>query len=527
MLRDYSGRIVLCSATFVVPSRQPIPSVHTHYAEWLADPSIFIVRSISSALSAAPPTVSRTPLFDHRPEVRCHRPNTDVLFGIEYLNDEAEDFHQDESQYDLGIFAVRHVDKEIPADFYSKTLEDPELTKLLKPENFDWSSYDSDGDDESQFTDSGYSSRCEPSDSDERAHEPPEITPQGAANTKDDPSRQMNSRKPSSSITADLGLPYSSPTKMLSCVDTLRPQPFVLQFDETQTIGKENPQLTVGGPSRDPNDIDVSNSHCFVDQQEPGVWDFAAREERARQEWWIANHSNVHHFNWLGNPILEPSYTPPEVSLFVILSPPKPWLHSMSRIGVILWQAMKFVDPVLYDGNWGDLRRYRGLALLQSITGHTFKFYTKEGAWVYDDYSWDDNVPCSDPMDLDIYQSKPWLPVNGWLESEVCPTRQEYMLRASRYMDGQMRTKRRRPRPYQQSPLRICASIKGSSLLRTCSLKEPAIEDSQLEVWGFVPNPLFYRRWLGLEMGFSKISRYKNRDNIGSGNTVDNTYNWF
>ncbi|QSS58646.1 hypothetical protein I7I51_08074 [Histoplasma capsulatum] len=120
-------------------------------------------------------------------------------------------------------------------------------------------------------------------------------------------------------------------------------------------------------------------------------------------------------FNWADDVEDSVDHTSPEVSLFVIVSPPKPLFSGrLMRQAVTLWQAMKFVDPILYRGDWEDLK-FSGRELLKAITGQAFQFYTPAGTWQHDTHQPDIQQPIVDPSNPQFYASEKGLPLNGWL----------------------------------------------------------------------------------------------------------------
>nr|KMM65884.1 hypothetical protein CPAG_02225 [Coccidioides posadasii RMSCC 3488] len=453
-LWDYSGRLMLCNATFVVPSRESTSSIYDFCAERLGDSVYMVQRALQPSKSSL--EMPRVSSSDYGSKVKCSRSDVDILFDIEYFKKRTDDFGRDESQYDLGLFAVRPLDKNAtaPHDAYPGNLtEDAELSKLLKPEPFDWS----DCDDEVFRTDNPGHIPCNgreiTGNRDRSSEETPGQSMKSAGNATLEESC-LESVTPSTTTKSDPG------SSVLPQADIIRSEPLIVETTQRYDIETESNDSQEGPRCADA-DGNFPFTHCLIDHECLQDLLSIAHFEKSWQGWWMDNRPHVHHFNWLGEPISERSFTPPEVSLFVILTPPKPWLNSTSRVGTILRQAMKFVDPVLYDGEWGDLARYRGHELLRAITGRVFQFYTAEGVWLQDKYGWDDRVPCYDPADPIMYLAEPWLPVNGWMATLFCPTRHEYVSESSRLMDATKWTRRRFPRPSQRSPLSGCVMMEG------------------------------------------------------------------
>ncbi|KAL8653440.1 MAG: hypothetical protein Q9210_002097 [Variospora velana] len=87
------------------------------------------------------------------------------------------------------------------------------------------------------------------------------------------------------------------------------------------------------------------------------------------------------HYNFLGQIIDLHSKTPVTVSFFVQLSAPvKPYRNEFSRMGVILSQANKYIDAVIYDGP-PELLSHRGTALQEQTTGYVSKLNDYEGSF--------------------------------------------------------------------------------------------------------------------------------------------------
>ncbi|KAJ5124280.1 uncharacterized protein N7515_008105 [Penicillium bovifimosum] len=96
---------------------------------------------------------------------------------------------------------------------------------------------------------------------------------------------------------------------------------------------------------------------------------------------------DIHHFNWLGNPVYHSVTTPPAHSLAIIRAPPKaPTGSHMYRVTAIMNRAMQLVDPVLVDKDQdaGLVLELHGSELIRESEGHVFKFYSPHGSWVHD-----------------------------------------------------------------------------------------------------------------------------------------------
>lgn len=101
-----------------------------------------------------------------------------------------------------------------------------------------------------------------------------------------------------------------------------------------------------------------------------------------------------HHVNFLGNPCLTRSNTPPEVSMWVVVTSSSRGDHeTLSRKGVITAQANKLIDPFEYDSTNSDLRGLAGSELKNAFIGKVRKVYLDCGTWVDDSYSAKDHIP--------------------------------------------------------------------------------------------------------------------------------------
>ncbi|KAE8133299.1 hypothetical protein BDV38DRAFT_286892 [Aspergillus pseudotamarii] len=133
----------------------------------------------------------------------------------------------------------------------------------------------------------------------------------------------------------------------------------------------------------------------------------------------------IHHFNWLGYPIYEPSGTPPAISLLFQLADPKmPNPRDELRIQSIFARAMMFIDPVIVELEKGleDLDR-EGFDLVRWATGRVTRFYSLHGRWTDDRFEWEE---CRTPDKgiLEQYQSGSVACGNGFIS--LCNIRSRY-----------------------------------------------------------------------------------------------------
>lgn len=133
----------------------------------------------------------------------------------------------------------------------------------------------------------------------------------------------------------------------------------------------------------------------------------------------------IHHFNWLGYPICEPSGTPPAISLLFQLADPKmPNPRDELRFQSIFATAMMFIDPVIVELEEGleDLDR-EGFDLVRWATGRVTRFYSLHGRWTEDQFEWEE---CRTPDEgrLEQYQSGSVACGNGFIS--LCNIRSRY-----------------------------------------------------------------------------------------------------
>ncbi|KAL4794518.1 hypothetical protein BDV19DRAFT_390123 [Aspergillus venezuelensis] len=94
--------------------------------------------------------------------------------------------------------------------------------------------------------------------------------------------------------------------------------------------------------------------------------------------------NRIHHFNWQGVPICEPSNTDPEVSLFAIMGNQKmfpPTISELDWSDIVLRNALDYVDPVfvrLRDRVPIPEGRHE---LMEYARGQTFKCNSEHGRW--------------------------------------------------------------------------------------------------------------------------------------------------
>ncbi|KAL2373977.1 hypothetical protein RJ035_007520 [Blastomyces gilchristii] len=362
--------------------------------------------------------------------------DVDELFDIEHLPPIVDNYCEDQSQYELGLFAVRRLDvfpeasassvpgpsdiegsprerKNFRREKLRGSVQSQERTKyvgaatsddilsLLKPETFNWV------DEVEQST-----------EQEEEDHK------NASMFFVVDSLEHSNPSGPPASL--------NDPLDTETLQEGSRLQDIEIHLDNM-------PQYLALAPAKSPLKL-VSSE---------------AAKEMARQIDLIRNYPNIHHFNWLGDAMMERSYTSPEISLFVIVSPPKPlYSEHLMRQAVTLWQAMKFVDPILYRGRWEDLT-FSGHRLFKAVTGQAFQLYTPVGTWQHDAPDPDFQEPIVDSSDLHSYASETGIPLNGWLSVHFAFTRDEYLDQANKHSEPKSKERLER-RPFRRSPLQQC-----------------------------------------------------------------------
>ncbi|KAI2239273.1 hypothetical protein LOZ14_002643 [Ophidiomyces ophidiicola] len=369
---------LLCSssATFIVPLRQPPRDASPFFARWLPDVAVFLVEHCFS-----------------------------VPVGVQRFEDGTKSARVQESSRGVGLAEVcqfnetlpRHSDRSLQA-----ALSEEEIAELLKLDQFDW------GDE--IFTD-------------------PMLVESESRNEQDHALdfMQQTDTKRNGEVSSVALLEHNMTNTDMSCDPGPVPPTVVLpitalsnpvtdsvtaaMFLEYETIFTDDST----GLSHDGQPADILPLSC------------AAGDEILWQQRCMARDPGIHHFNWLGRPVSERSHTPPEVSLVVITSSPKPWMHDISRAGAMMRQALTYVDPVLFKGDKSILSRFRGHALMQALRGRVCQFYTPNGTWQKDQNGHCDIEPWPDPGHPRAYLTSPWLIVTGWLGSDDTPTRFSYM----------------------------------------------------------------------------------------------------
>ncbi|EPS32624.1 hypothetical protein PDE_07584 [Penicillium oxalicum 114-2] len=140
--------------------------------------------------------------------------------------------------------------------------------------------------------------------------------------------------------------------------------------------------------------------------------------------------SRVHHFNWFGHPVYQPSATTPAECLGVIRCGPKVPKESDSlRVESILQRAFQFLDPIVVSlkERPHPNPEHRGPSLPDTTEDHVSKFYTPHGLWISDwSHSASSEVISLDSGSKVVYQNPNLSVGNGFVESSVLLSRVEW-----------------------------------------------------------------------------------------------------
>ncbi|KAJ5370940.1 uncharacterized protein N7496_007032 [Penicillium cataractarum] len=177
----------------------------------------------------------------------------------------------------------------------------------------------------------------------------------------------------------------------------------------------------------------------------------------------VSHDEKIHHFNWLGNPVYQPSSTTPAESLAIIFSGPKvPKENDKLRVASILRRAYQYLDPVVVSFERIKKRffKHRGFSLQNAAEGHVFKFYTPHGQWMVDSHVLDSELILRDAGTQDVYLSSKFSIGNGFKSSSLIPTRSTWSSTQRKILRSRQRSSPRKnnwspppPSPLQQNSL--------------------------------------------------------------------------
>jgi hypothetical protein len=143
----------------------------------------------------------------------------------------------------------------------------------------------------------------------------------------------------------------------------------------------------------------------------------------------MVHDEDIHHFNWLGNPVYQSSSTTPAESFAIICTGPKvPQGSDKWRIESILDRAYQFLDPVVVSLETITelVFNNRGSDLQTAAEGHVFKLYIPQGRWTLDPHIFDSGKVLLDTGSLDVYQNPLYEVGNGFIKPSLIFTSSDW-----------------------------------------------------------------------------------------------------
>lgn len=189
----------------------------------------------------------------------------------------------------------------------------------------------------------------------------------------------------------------------------------------------------------------------------------------------------IHHYNFMGQPVYRASATSPSDSLAVIMSGPKvPEAQESLRVQSILRRANMFVDPVILNlyGIDESILLQRGSALRRAATGRVSTFYSPHGTWMGDNSEQTAFNVC-DTGDVDTYVSNDVAVGNGFIRRGCIASREDWL---------RMRDERMSPMGRGRLARKMTWSPKASPLCQSKTIvpepvrSQPAVEELQHHV---------------------------------------------
>lgn len=144
--------------------------------------------------------------------------------------------------------------------------------------------------------------------------------------------------------------------------------------------------------------------------------------ERTRKM--VAKH--FHHYDFWGQEAPTKNETDPAVSLAVLTAPAKNYMAEGQfevhpRKFIVAWQAHRYLDPVVYTGDFEALQAMSIRERRESSVGEVFKFYTQHGSWQWEDLDEDDHQPVVDGELFEEYPTGHTI-INGFVCDKGQPT---------------------------------------------------------------------------------------------------------
>lgn len=148
----------------------------------------------------------------------------------------------------------------------------------------------------------------------------------------------------------------------------------------------------------------------------------------AKRDWDVRGDNDIHHYNWLGEPVYQSSSTSPSDSLAVIQGQPK--VHKAQdslRIQTIMQRALEFIDPVVMILEEEDqhILQLRGTDLARASCGKVYKYYTPHGQWTMDDQDAAEII--ADYGSLSIYKRANLAVGNNLVDHDLIQSPQEWL----------------------------------------------------------------------------------------------------
>lgn len=192
----------------------------------------------------------------------------------------------------------------------------------------------------------------------------------------------------------------------------------------------------------------------------------AQAREIAHQFYLIRQNPWIHHINWIGCGVLHKIATPPSVSLTVLMIGAKGFSRETElRQALLLQEAMKFVDPIIYFGPAEPLISLKGSALEKAVIGLCRKYYSCFGLAKSDVYKEGEDRPMFDHMSIVEPISDRFI-FNGWYWNRGVPLRRDYV-----QLDRSLQKMRRKSKRVEARHERL---PKKSPLLQYMTSDDPA-----------------------------------------------------
>ncbi|KAJ0425606.1 hypothetical protein BJY00DRAFT_274605 [Aspergillus carlsbadensis] len=137
--------------------------------------------------------------------------------------------------------------------------------------------------------------------------------------------------------------------------------------------------------------------------------------------------TKIHHFNWAGKPVYQSSRTPPEISLWYVVTPPRFDLarsRDTIRKAATKNNAEKWIDPIVLRVNHGMHLPQDADGLLRCAKGRTQKMYTPHGQWRSDGDIKQTFLDEGDPL---VYLENGMMVGNGFIEGTPLRTRTKWL----------------------------------------------------------------------------------------------------